>query len=155
MDKQLLHELIDRYANALFKVNRRINAMTKELLPEGLTVDQFSTLGYLRDRHNVTSSELADIFCVGKSSITAIVNRLVDKELIRRIPDDKDRRFIYLKLSEKGQAVFDEMNGKLVEIMAVIIGHIDRQEALGFIETFEMLGRLMEGDGESLQCSKG
>ncbi|CAM4357624.1 DNA-binding MarR family transcriptional regulator [Paenibacillus endophyticus] len=143
MDRALLKNIIDRYEAANFLVNRRLNAMIRELMPEDLTVDQFSTLRYLRSHDRSTSSELADIFCVGKSSITAIINRLFDKNLIQRLTDEKDRRVIYLTLTEEGNQVCDRMADKIDVLLARYIERFEEQEALGFIETFERLAKEM------------
>jgi DNA-binding MarR family transcriptional regulator len=145
VDRALLKQMIDRYEAANFLVNRRLNAMIRELMPDDLTVDQFSTLRYLRSREKCTSSELADIFCVGKSSITAIITRLFDKNLIERMPDEKDRRVIYLALTEEGQQICDRMEEKIHVLLAKYINRFEEQEALFFIETFERLaGELMK-----------
>ncbi|WP_419875690.1 MarR family winged helix-turn-helix transcriptional regulator [Candidatus Pristimantibacillus sp. PTI5] len=143
MDRALLKDIIDRYEAANFLVNRRLNAMIRELMPDDLTVDQFSTLRYLRSREKCTSSELADIFCVGKSSITAIITRLFDKNLIERLPDEKDRRVIYLALTQEGKQVCDRMEDKIHVLLAKYIERFPEQEAMKFIETFEKLAQEM------------
>lgn len=143
MDRALLKQIIDRYEAANFLVNRRLNAMIRELMPDCLTVDQFATLRYLRFKERSTSSELADIFCVGKSSITAIITRLFDKKLIQRLPDEKDRRVIYLTLSEEGKQACDQMEEKIHVLMAKYLDRFEEQEAHNFIETFEKLAMEM------------
>ncbi|WP_028608368.1 MarR family winged helix-turn-helix transcriptional regulator [Paenibacillus harenae] len=147
MDRELLKQIVDRYEAANFLVNRRLNAMIRELMPEELTIDQFATLRYLRMNEKSTSSELADIFCVGKSSITAIITRLFDKSLLVRIPDDKDRRVTYLALTEEGKRMCDMMEEKIHTLLSKFITQFDEQEALSFIHTFEKLAaRLMQGE---------
>lgn len=143
MDRALLDQIIDRYEAANFIVNRRLNAMIRELMPDELTIDQFATLRYLRAQQRSTPSELADIFCVGKSSISAITTRLFDKNLIQRLPDEKDRRVIYLALTEEGQQMCDLMKDKIQLLLAKYINHFNEQEAICFIETFEKLGKEM------------
>jgi DNA-binding MarR family transcriptional regulator len=142
-DRALLKQIIDRYEAANFVVNRRLNAMIRELMPHDLTVDQFTVMRYLRTRDRSTSSELADIFCVGKSSITAIINRLFGKNLIKRLPDEKDRRVIYLALTDEGNKLCDGMEEKIQVLLAKYIKHFDEQEALNFITTFEKLAKEM------------
>lgn len=138
-----LKQIIDRYEAATFVVNRRVNAMIREMMPGELTIDQFATLRYLRAQKMSTSSELADIFCVGKSSITAIVTRLSDKNLIKRLPDDKDRRVIYLALTEEGVQICDLMEEKIQQLLSKYMKHFDEQEATAFINTFEKLAKEM------------
>jgi DNA-binding MarR family transcriptional regulator len=141
MDRALLKQIIDRYEAATFLVNRRLNGMIRELMPDELTVDQFSTLRYLRSRQLSTPSELADIFCVGKSSISAITTRLFDKNLIQRKPDEKDRRVVYLALTTEGEQLCDILEDKIQLLLAKYINHFDEEEAICFIKTLEKLGR--------------
>jgi len=143
MDKQLLKEIITRYESASFTVNRMINVMVRELLPENLTAEQLEVLRYIRERGMCTSSELADYFLVGKSSITAIVTRLADKSWIQRHPDEKDRRVTYLALTSAGKQLVAE-NQELVEnLLARYMLHFSDTEAKSFIETFEKFARLL------------
>lgn len=144
LDEQKLEQLIVRYEQASFLVNRRINAMLRELMPEELTVDQLSVMRYLCTRGSCTSSELAEIFCVGKSSITAIINRLFDKQLIQRIPDHKDRRVVYLSLTEQGQQVSEEMKRKVHQLLTRYITQFDTQEGEVFVTTFEKLAQVLQ-----------
>lgn len=138
-----IKETIARYEEANFRVNRRLNAMIREQLPEQLTIDQFATLRYLRSHECSTSSELADIFCVGKSSITAIITRLFDKSLIERIQGEKDRRVTYITLTDEGKRLCDLMEEKIQDILAHYIQYFDEKEARTFIETFEKLADVM------------
>jgi DNA-binding MarR family transcriptional regulator len=137
MDTEQLSKLIDRYITANFTVNRRLNALTRDLLPEELTLDQHAALRYLRENGCATSSELAEVFCVGKSSITAIITRLFDKKLIERVPDEKDRRVTYLKATPEGERLTRQFDGKLEELLWKYLSHFTEQEAFGFIELYE------------------
>jgi Transcriptional regulators len=141
LKEEQLKELIRRYETANFIVERRMGAMLRDLLPESLTVDQLATMRFLRRSGVSTSSELSEIFCVGKSSITAIITRLSDKDLIRRLPGEKDRRVIHLALTEKGEALCDIMETRIQERLAKFIQHFREEEAIAFIETFEKLAR--------------
>ncbi|WNQ11363.1 MarR family transcriptional regulator [Paenibacillus aurantius] len=146
MDNEFLRQLIERYERATFVVNRRLNAMIKERMEEELTLDQYSTIRYIRGRGSCTSSELADSFCVGKSSITAIVNRLADKDLIRRLPDEKDRRVTYLTLTEEGERLAQAGEEKIQELLSGYLQHFDEEEARQFIQTYEKLARVLLSD---------
>jgi len=149
MESDFLKQLICRYEMAMFTVNRRVNAMIRDMMPDNLTSDQFATLRYIRQRGKCTSTELADIFCVGKSSITAIITRLFDKELIVRQPDDRDRRVIYVMLTAEGERYADEMGKQIEKLMSRYLHQFREAEALQFMETFEKLAKLLvESEGE-------
>ncbi|MCR2805259.1 MarR family winged helix-turn-helix transcriptional regulator [Paenibacillus soyae] len=139
--QQQLKEWIRRYEMADFTVERRMHAKVKDLMPEELTVDQFQMLRYLRHHERSTASELAEVFCVGKSSVTAIITRLSDKGLINRLPEEKDRRVINIVLTEEGIRICDLMEDQVQNVLAGIIDQFDEKEAIAFIETFEKLAR--------------
>ena len=136
---QQLKEWIRRYEIADFIVERRLHAKVRDLMPEELTVDQFKTLRFLRYNEKSTASELAEFFCVGKSSITAIITRLTDKGLINRLPEEKDRRVINLVLTEEGMRICDLMEDQVQNVLAGVIDQFDEKEAIAFIKTFEKL----------------
>jgi len=143
MNNAQLSSIIQRYEEASFIVTRRINAAIRERMSDDLTLDQYAVIRYMRKRERCTSSELADTFCVGKSSVTAIIGRLFDKNLIERLPDEKDRRVTYLRLTDEGRRVSDEMEDRIRELLTKYLQHFDKEEALQFIETYEKLGRVL------------
>ncbi|MBB3108332.1 DNA-binding MarR family transcriptional regulator [Paenibacillus phyllosphaerae] len=148
MKEEQLKSLISRYQDIFFTVNRRINAILKDQLPDGLTTDQYATLRYIRDHGPCTSSALADMFCVGKSSITAIITRLFDKHLIERVPDEKDRRVTYLKLTPAGLTTTAKMEDSIQNVLRGYLNQFDAAEAEAFMTTFEKLARVLSTENE-------
>lgn len=149
MDKSNLKELIDRYEAASFTVTRKLNAMIRERMDADLTIDQYSTLRYILNHESCTSSELADMFSVAKSAITAIITRLYDKQLIERVNDAKDRRVIYLTLTQKGAEVCKAAEERIQSLIASYLVHFESSEVNSFIESFEKLARLIQQDERS------
>ncbi|AJY74095.1 MarR family winged helix-turn-helix transcriptional regulator [Paenibacillus beijingensis] len=142
-ERPLLCEIIKRYEIASFTVDRRINALVKDLMPEDLTTEQYWVIRYIQMRERSTSSELAEVFCVGKSSVTAIVTRLADKALIQRIPDPSDRRVTYLQLTEEGVQLAEQMEQVIQDLLAGLIGHFTADEAKQFLELYEKLAHVL------------
>lgn len=143
MNDDFLKELIHRYETANYDVNRRLSGLLRALLPADLTLEQSNILRYLCTKKQCTSSELADTFCVGKSSITAIINRLVDKGFIERTPDPKDRRVIYLSLTEAGERLILSVESGVTGLIGTLISEFTPEEALAFIATYEKLAQLL------------
>lgn len=142
--------LVERYITASFNVNRIMQARMMRLMPENLTSDQHETLCYVHECGMCTSSELANHFLVGKSSITAIVKRLVEKGWMERRPDERDRRVTYLSLTPAGLQLMSDVQTKIEQLMAGYIKHFQGTEILAFIETFEKLARLLVSDEEEV-----
>lgn len=129
-------------------VTRRINARIREELGEALTDDQFQILRLIDDTPLCTSSKLAEMLSVGKSSITAIVNRLADAGMVQRTRDEKDRRIIYLSITDHGRSIFDSAQKQVREIISPYLQHFDETEIEWFISKFEKLGQLMQAGGK-------
>lgn len=105
MNKETIQELIDRYVTTSFRVHKKAEALVKGQIGNELTNDQHYILRYIFHSGRCTSTELADVFEVNKSAITAIINRMVDKGLIERTRDMADRRVIYLTMTASNSEV--------------------------------------------------
>lgn len=57
----------------------------------------------LRHCDQTTPGELASRHEVPKSTMTGILDRLVEKGLVRRWPDEQDRRQVHISLAEAGR----------------------------------------------------
>jgi DNA-binding MarR family transcriptional regulator len=155
MDNALMNQLIDRYKEAMFTVERRLNVLLREEMPEELTLDQYCILQYAKSRGRCTSTELSELLSVGKSSITAMTGRLFDKRLISRIPDDKDRRVTYLELTPAGERLTAEANDSIARVISGYLIHFDEAEALQFIQTYEKLAKALSQPVQDEQESGG
>jgi Transcriptional regulators len=143
VDREVLASIIRRYEDVWYRVHRRLNMLLRRCIEEDITVDQYLAIRYLHACGRSTSSELAEYFCVGKSSITAIVTRLFDKGLIARIPDSKDRRVTYLELTDEGRKHAEAIDERFRERLAAFLGYFDQKETQRFIETFEKLADVL------------
>lgn len=109
MDRKQLERYIIAYGELAQSITISMEAIHKKTFKDSIvTPEQFNTLNFIEARETCTSSSLAKESGVKKSTITAIINRLADKELVNRIPDQKDRRIIHLQLTAKGYQVVSE-----------------------------------------------
>ncbi|MED3561861.1 MarR family transcriptional regulator [Bacillus xiapuensis] len=143
MSKQSIQELVDRYISISFSVNKKGESLVKEQISSDLTSDQHYMLRYIRKSGTCTSSELAEVFEVKKSAITAIINRMWEKGLIKRTRDENDRRVVYLNLSEKGIDLFEQTENRIHKLVESIINQFDETEIKQFLDTYEKLNRVL------------
>jgi DNA-binding MarR family transcriptional regulator len=143
MDKKTIQELIDRYVSVSFDVNKKAESLIKGQIEEDLTVDQHYIIQYIQNSKECTSSELAEAFDVNKSAITAIINRLADRGLIERTRDEKDRRVVYLTLSDKGIDLHHKTQEKVHLLVESFITQFDESEITAFINTYEKLAQIL------------
>ncbi|UFU00393.1 MarR family transcriptional regulator [Radiobacillus kanasensis] len=139
MNKLELHELIELYTSTMNEVNRRVNVIMNDKVHQELTTDQFGTLRFLDKHQPTTSTEIANEFSIGKSAVTAQVNRLFERGLIDRRRDEEDRRIVYLQLTEKGKALVEEGTERLYEVLGDILTQFSKEEVTTFVHSLEKL----------------
>ncbi|AKS39163.1 MarR family transcriptional regulator [Anoxybacillus gonensis] len=148
MLERSIQQLIERYLSVSFLVNKRGAALMKCELDD-VTHDQYYLLRYIYKRGVCTSTELADVFAVNKSAITAMTNRLVEKGMIERGRGGDDRRVIALSLTEKGRKWLEETEQNVYELVEAIMTKLSHEEIEQFIQTYEKLAMILQEMGES------
>lgn len=138
---------INRYVDAYMVVTRQISARIKDRIPEGLTNDQFLILRLINSQELCTSTYLAEAVAVGKSSITAIINRLDEAGMIMRTRDEEDRRQVYLTLTDHGQQVYQMAEKHVQEVISPYLFHFEEKDIEKFVTMFEKLAFLMQETG--------
>jgi DNA-binding MarR family transcriptional regulator len=138
-----IKDLVDRYIAVSQSVEKKAASLVKEQIGSDLTTDQHFTLRYMNQVGTCTSSELADVFDVQKSAITAIIQRLWEKGLIERTRDEKDRRVVYLTLTEKGKELYSQCEERIHHLVEGLITQFEHQEIKQFIQTFEKLNQIL------------
>jgi DNA-binding MarR family transcriptional regulator len=90
---------------AMGQLGRRLRA---ERVSYGLSRSRLSLLSLLALNGPMTASAMAAAERLQPQSLTRMLSRLEDDDLIVRSPDDKDRRQVRIEITHKGGAVLDE-----------------------------------------------
>ncbi|MBT2640100.1 MarR family transcriptional regulator [Bacillus sp. ISL-39] len=138
-----IKDLVDHYIHVSFSVNKIAEGLIKEEIGSDLTNDQHYTLRYIDKVGTCTSSELAEVFDVKKSAITAIITRLWEKGLIQRERDENDRRLVYLSLTDKGNELFRKTEERIQVLVASFIEKFDQDEIVQFLKTYDKLNDIL------------
>lgn len=147
MDTPDVKGLVNRYLDASFLVTKQFDNRIREQVGQTMTIDQFCALRLIEEKPSCTPSDLAELLCVGKSSITALVNKLVGRDLVHREGDERDRRVIYLKLTDTGRKVYRETEREIQMLLEPYLVHFKPEEVRNFIESFEKLASLLTHEG--------
>ena len=107
MDEELLASALRAYA-------RTVNASDPIRLAlwdqRGLTRGQIRLMSSLIDRDGQSAGELAGALSVRPPTITGLTDRLVKMGLIRRENDDRDRRVVRLRATDRGRDTMHEID---------------------------------------------
>jgi DNA-binding MarR family transcriptional regulator len=88
----------------------RLPEQTSSLLDYDLTLQQLRVFAFILTRGQTPISKVADALGIRPNVATGIVQRLVDRELIERREDPRDRRIRLVTVTSRGLALVDELS---------------------------------------------
>jgi len=100
MSQTLNQKIINQFYN-IYRSLRKNTSFDKQLL--NLTILQIHTLIYIYNYKHSSVKELADYFKISLPTASVLLNKLVELNLVKRNPDNKDRRINQLTLTLKGK----------------------------------------------------
>ncbi|NJN85859.1 MAG: MarR family transcriptional regulator [Leptolyngbyaceae cyanobacterium SL_7_1] len=85
-----------------------------------LTPAQFDVIATLGNSHAMTMGELGEKTLITKGTLTGVIDRLIQKELVFRETPSGNRRSVIVQLTPQGQQVFET-------VFAAHIAHLKEQ----------------------------
>ena len=98
-EDQFQKELLRMLPKFLRQVTRKKN----NIFSEGdISLAEVSVIEFLEEKGEINMSEIAAVLDLSFGAATSVVDKMVDKELIRRHRSEKDRRKVIVSLDRKG-----------------------------------------------------
>ena len=110
----------------------------------GVTTAQNRTILELGYVGTVSLLDLAVQLGVDKSTMSRTVESLVRARLVERKQDSENRRYVKVSLTERGQAIFQEMDGKLIRYYEAILSAIPEEKQKQVLESALLMASAME-----------
>lgn len=108
----------DRLLAVFPLIKRKLMPPMQVLHCEGLHHTHFIILRMLQEKHNIRPTDLAKEMGIQKSNITPLLNKILEHKLIEKRRDEKDKRVMYVLLTEAGERFLQEQNGLFHESVA-------------------------------------
>ncbi|MCZ8521883.1 MULTISPECIES: MarR family winged helix-turn-helix transcriptional regulator [Paenibacillus] len=109
----------------------------------GVTVLQSHVMYELQKRPNISLNDLGDILCVDTSTLSRQVHQLVQLNLVSRVPDPNDRRFVVLSLTTEGEEQADSIASTMEEYVQEIFKNIPADKRDQVYESLHLLSTAM------------
>jgi DNA-binding MarR family transcriptional regulator len=112
-----------------------------------LTTGQYNVLRILRGSHPkaLTAGEIGGRTIPRDPDVTRLVDRLVDRGLVKRTRSEEDRRVVEIEITRKGLDLLHELEPHSVKMPKALIGHISPQKLR---QLSKLLGEVLDGMGE-------
>ncbi len=103
--------------NTLSLFSRRtLVAWMPELVSEmGITEERFMVMFELSLQQDSSLKDLAQSMMVSSSSLSVMINSLVEQDIVTRLPDPADRRRVLLRLGPRGEELLRRAEEQLLE----------------------------------------
>lgn len=123
-----LVEVVDKLLLLLPTLEKRlIRPLELEIKPS-LSILQYNALFIMKNDGILTMSELSNKMCISKQQLTPMVDKLIDNGLVERMTNEKDRRIINVKLSERGYNFLNDSKAEITEALKKRMEVFDKDE---------------------------
>lgn len=97
------NEICDEVLSTIRMIIREVDTYSKRLMVKsGVTGPQLVILKHIYRNKHITTTALAEDVSLSQSTATSILDRLVDRNLVKRIRDTEDKRKWLLELTKAG-----------------------------------------------------
>jgi len=122
----------------------------------GLTVPQLMIIRAIGSKGVLTASELAREVSLSQATVTTILNRLEQRQLLTRERSETDRRRLKLKLTEAGKSVFHEAPQPLQNTFSTRFDALSQWEQHQIVASLTRVAEMMDaGDLDVLPLLYG
>lgn len=140
-----LEQFIDQIDRLARRLMRNLECCDKALVACcGVTTAQAYSLIALAERGEMTMNELAAEMRVHGTTMTRMVDSLVEKGFVARRQDPEDRRLVRVMLSERGQEVTDGLQQTKREFFTAAFGELSDAERDAILKAIKRLDAITD-----------
>ena len=81
------------------------------------------------------SSRLAEALGITRSAVSQMVNKLEAKNVVKRVPDERDRKIAYIELSDAARVQYEEMKERINALFGRVIDVLGNEKVETFVKS--------------------
>ncbi len=130
---------IDSFSDAVFKFmsTMKNNSDSCCEVCGNLNEKELFIMVFVGNRGEVKMRDISDHLNLPLSTLTSIVDKLIDKKFLDRYHSSEDRRMILVRLGEAGKESFDRFNREKAKLSQKILSSFEENEQGDVIAIFE------------------
>lgn len=102
-----------------------------------LTMIQWSIIRLIHEHKEISMKKLAEIMNVTPPSMTEHIDALVSQNLIERDKSSLDRRTVLVKISDKGEQLFNKLYSEKMKVFNKILSTLSIEEKQSFLKMLQ------------------
>jgi len=132
----------------IISLNRNFNRTLRHkfhglMQDSGFTFPQLSVISILAKSGEQRVSDISEKMGLSDSTVSGILDRLEQKEILERKRDKDDRRVVKIYLSKGSQKIYQEFHRKRGEYFTHLLKELSDQEIKDIIKGLEILNRVV------------
>lgn len=137
---------------SLRRIIRATDMQSKRMMKIcGLTIPQVMVLRAIDILGDVTVKKISDDVSLSQATVTTILNRLEDRQLVERVRSVKDRRIVNARLTDAGKTILASAPPLLHEEFISRFENLDNQEKIKILSSLQQVASMM--DAESIDAA--
>jgi len=132
---------VTRLRGVIGRLARQLNASSTG---EGLTPSQASVLGLVVFRGPLSLAELAELEGLNPTMLSRVVGRLLELELIQRIPDPADLRSASVVSTPAGKDVDQRVKSQRAAVVSECVDQLTSEQEQALVNALPALEALAE-----------
>jgi MarR family 2-MHQ and catechol resistance regulon transcriptional repressor len=125
----------------LFRATHRFETLIKQDVQQyGLNATEFGVLEVLYHKGPLSIQVIKDKILIASSSMSYVVEQLMDKALILRQQNQQDKRFSVLELSPQGQSLMNEVYPLHAQSLRHILNKLSADEEKSLQDLLKRIG---------------
>jgi len=112
-----------------------------------LRLTEFRVLQRLSESGPTPMVRLSDENLVTKAAVTAIIDEMETKGLVRRARDSSDRRVVNIQMTPAGKKLYTAARRRHQELVNAIDSLLEPDEVRVLVRSFDKLARFMDQQG--------
>lgn len=138
------------FMQLLWAVAHGLESSSKRMHAElGVTGPQRLVLRIVGHYKRIAAGQLADVLHIHPSSLTGMLKRLEEAELLRRESDPFDRRRALLALTKRGQRLNDQRDGTIESVVARALAKMSKERVGATKTVLKAIAAALEADNDA------
>ena len=118
-----------------------LKELSKNLEHLGMPASTYAMLAHLNDVGRVKTQRLGEIAFISSGTITHMVNKMIQQDLVRKIQDENDKRITWIEITDAGKKAFEIINKDHMIFLDDLLGNFTEDEKIDFIEQIKYFGK--------------
>ena len=126
----------------IYLLNAKVDHMTTFQTEAGrISREQLYMLEIIAEEPNITQKQLISKMKKEQTAISRAIQRMAEEKLITKSQSREDLRASYLKISEKGLSLIDELDDEICEITDELLQDLSKEDVKHLSEILEKIHR--------------